>query len=1098
MNKNGIKTIGSAAALSLIMSTLPAAVAKAAPGQVTQLGGTDSYETAAKVATTNWTSTDNVILVSGEGYADSVSATVLSKQLKAPILLTQSASLNSNAKSALDTLKPKNIYVVGGNASVSQSIRNTLKNSGYNLIELGGSNRYETNAAVANELVKLGVDPSNAMMVGGNGFSDALSASSIAAAKGEILLLGNNDETAMKSVIDFIKDKSSKVTVIGTENTVGDKVYNDIAAANRVNGGSDRFATNLNVLNSFSGDLKSDKLYIANASGTRYQDALIAASLAGINSSPLVLIGGDGDAQTQNAISYIKSNSKSTTDLNLISENGVVSGTSISDINAAVSNYNNTPTVNSVTTNGLNQIKVVFNTQVDKTSAERTGNYEIDGNNLGSATVNLQEDGRTVIINFLTPYTQSKSVDFTVENGILSKDSGNTIAKYEKSLTFQETGAPTLDSVTAIGGNKLRVKFSEPIRIKDENGYLSPIKINRRSITSYGLNMTYTKLRNVSGDWADGLDLYFNSPLPIGSNTLIMPNGDSGSKYDNAANIPFSNVSQNFTVNSSNGNPQVASVTSNNTDTIYVKYNEPVDEQTALESSNYKINGKTVTVDDSYVNFDYDSGDTVVKIENVGDLLQKGENTITVSSNVQDTFGNNIKDSTMSLYVGDNSGKPKITSSNILDSETIRIKFNKEVTRSYAQDKGNYTITDSDGNDITYKISSIDSVTIDGNSDTTFDIKLKDDSLKGSKYTLTVKNIADTNSPANIMDTYTTLLAGTDDEQLNVTKIVRRADNPHAVAIFFNKTMNDSDLQNASNYLFRDGNGDIRSLPSSANITPAYDDKSVTVEFSSGYTIGSGSGASSVIQMGVKNVKDTDGDSLALGSYIGDIDTDSESDGPSIIAGTAKMTFDGTNITVKVSLSEALDSFDLNDFRVDGYTPDSGYTSGNDVTLTYRSGVKNNQKIDDIERCSTTTLSIVNTNSMDAAGINIKSGSTTVYVPPMVNSDSFMSSSSTYMNTITVMFNQDIDDDLVSSYNDDFIFKDNTTGQTLNVTGVTIDGKDVIYRFSNASIHNGDSVTVRANNSSSINIRGENHNTTGYSTYVPSQDDLSGYTISIN
>ncbi|MBP2033725.1 putative cell wall-binding protein/acyl carrier protein [Clostridium algifaecis] len=1096
MNKNGIKTIGSAAALSLIMSTLPAAAAKAAPGQVTQLGGTDSYETAAKVATTNWTSTDNVILVSGEGYADSVSATVLSKQLKAPILLTQSASLNSNAKSALDILKPKNIYVVGGNASISQSIRNTLKNSGYNLIELGGSNRYETNAAVANELVKLGVDPANAMMVGGNGFSDALSASSIAAAKGEILLLGNNDETAMKSVLDFIKDKSSKVTVIGTENTVGDKVYNDIAAANRVNGGSDRFATNLNVLNSFSGDLKSDKLYIANASGARYQDALIAASLAGINSSPLVLIGGDGDTQTQNAISYIKSNSKSTTDLNLISENGVVSGTSISDINSAVSQYDNTATVNSVTANSLNQVKVVFNTQVDRLSAERTGNYEIDGNGLPSATATLQEDGRTVIINFSTPYTQSKDVDFTVKNEVLAKGSGNTIAKYEKHITFQENGVPTLDSVTSIGGNKLRVKFSEPIRISDDK--LSSIKINRRSVTGYGLNKTYTKLRDVSGDWADGVDLYFNSPLPIGSNTLIMPNGDSGSKFDNAAGIPFSTVSQSFTVNSSSGNPQVDSVTSNNTDTIYIKYNQPVDEQTALESSNYKINGKTVTLDDSYVNFDYNSGDTVVRIEKVDDLLQKGENTVTVSSNVQDTFGNSIKDSTVNFYLGDNSGKPKITSSSIIDSETIRIKFNKEVTRSYAQDKGNYTITDSDGNDITYKIDSINSISIDGNSNTNFDIKLKDDALKGSKYTLTIKNVADTSSPANIMDTYTTLLAGTDDEGLNVTKIVRRADNPQAVAIFFNKTMNDSDLQNASDYMFKNGDGDIKSLPGSAIITPSYDYKSVTIEFPSGYKLGSGSGSSSVLQMGVKNVKDTDGDSLDLGSYMGDISIDNDSYGPSIIAGTAKMTFDGTNITVKVSLTEALDSFDVNDFTVDGYTPDSGYTSGNDVILTYRSGVKNNQKINDIKRCSSTTLNIGNTNSMDAAGRNIRSGSTTVYVPPMINKDMFMSSSNTYNNNITVVFNQDIDDDLVSSYNDDFIFKDNTTGKNLNVTGVSIDGKDVIYRFNNDSIHKGDSVTISANNSSSINIRGENHNTTGYSTYVPSQDDLNGYTISIN
>ncbi|MEY8764959.1 MULTISPECIES: cell wall-binding repeat-containing protein, partial [Clostridium] len=72
-------------------------------------------------------------------------------------------------------------------------MRTQLRNSNYNLVELSGKNRYETNAAVAGELVNLGVDPSDVMMVGGSGFSDALSAAPAAAAKGQILLLASND-----------------------------------------------------------------------------------------------------------------------------------------------------------------------------------------------------------------------------------------------------------------------------------------------------------------------------------------------------------------------------------------------------------------------------------------------------------------------------------------------------------------------------------------------------------------------------------------------------------------------------------------------------------------------------------------------------------------------------------------------------------------------------------------------------------------------------------------------------------------------------------------------------------------------------------------
>lgn len=134
--------------MSLVLAaSLPATLVKAAGENVVRVGETDRYATNAKVATTNWSSPKDLVLVCGEGYADAVSATVLAKRLDAPILLTNSKSLNENAKNALDTLKPTNLYVIGGNASVSQSIINTLKNSSYNVIQLSGKNRYETNVA---------------------------------------------------------------------------------------------------------------------------------------------------------------------------------------------------------------------------------------------------------------------------------------------------------------------------------------------------------------------------------------------------------------------------------------------------------------------------------------------------------------------------------------------------------------------------------------------------------------------------------------------------------------------------------------------------------------------------------------------------------------------------------------------------------------------------------------------------------------------------------------------------------------------------------------------------------------------------------------
>lgn len=1104
MNRDTMKIVGGTAVFSLVIcAAVPAVPAEASESKFNQLGGSDVYETAAAAADSNWTTCSNVILVSSDGYADSISAAVLSKKLDAPVLLTGSSKLSSAAGDEISKLKPENIYVLGGENVISSGIRSELKSRNYNLIELSGRNRYDTNAAVAKKLVELGMDPSNVMMTGGEGFSDALSAAPAASAKNEILLLGGNNMDSMASVADFIKNNKSKVTVIGTNNLISDSTYNVLGAVERINGGRDRFETNLNILKAFSKELKPEKIYVADAYGDRYADSLIAASIAGINSSPLVLVSKEGEPQTENALNYIKEKSDSIASLNVISEKGVISDKTIADIkNAADGIVGESNTVNSVTSVGLNQIKVVFNTKVDEDSAERIANYEIDGNSLGSTTQTdssayLQDDDRTVLITFRNPFSQGKKVTFTVKNNILDDSSSSSIAKYENNIVFQETGSPSISSVDAAGGNKLKVRFSEPVRIQESD--LSSMKINRRSVRNYGLNTSYTELKDDCGGWADGVDLYFDSVLPIGNNTFTMPNGTATSKFDNGANIPMRSQSEPFTIEPVSGRPEVESVTTNNAGTIYIKYNRAMDTKTALDPSNYEINGDTVDVDDSYVTFDSGFGDSIVKIKNVGSMLDQGINTVLAENDILDTFQNSLYQTSMNLYYGSSSKKPSVASANILDDSTIRVKFDKDVVRSYATTKGNYTIRDSEGNDISYKLDNISTVTVDGNSSRTFDLRFDDDALSGSKYTLSVKNIIDTEAKPNVMDDYTTTLSGMDSGSPAVTEIVKKADGSNAATIFFNRIMDDDSLSNKSNYVFRDGTGEVRNLPGSASVTPSYDDKSVTVEFSSGYSIGSGSTSSSVIQLGVRDVVDEDGNSLDLGSYIGDIEDSASGDGPKLISGTAKMTFIGGDIKVRASLTGSLDIVDMNDFRVNGNKPDSITTVGNDIILTYSGSVKDGEKVDDIKDCGeSTNLSIVNTGSEDSAGRSIKTGSMIVYIPPMTEPDEFTASDSsgTGSDTVKVKFNQDLDDDIENQYGDDFVFTDVTSGRTLTPVSAGVDGKTVVYSFSSSSFNDGDVIKVTANDSSStIDIRSEKHGNYGYTTYSPSGDDLDGYTL---
>ena len=393
MSKKSTKALASAALMSLVLTTALSAgpVKAASSASISRTSGADRYATAAQVAKSNWTTTDNVVLVSGEGYADSVSASALAKKLDAPILLTTSDTLSSEAQDALNTLKPTNVYVVGGTASISQSIRNGLK-SKYTLTELGGSSRYETNVAVAKELVTLGVSASNVMVVGGQGFADALSVAPVAAAKGQILLLANNDQASTQGAIDFVKDKKSNVTVVGTTNVISDAIKDAFGTtAKRVNGGSSRFDTNLDVLKAFSSDLKADKLYVANASAADpdnlYADALVASALAGKYTAPLVLVDKDSSDATKNAVVYIGDTASKTTDLNVIGGEGVVSNSIVDAINKAV---NPTPSdvdpeVSSISANGLTQIKVVFNQEVDENFPHTQFFYQVVCSHHGSA-----------------------------------------------------------------------------------------------------------------------------------------------------------------------------------------------------------------------------------------------------------------------------------------------------------------------------------------------------------------------------------------------------------------------------------------------------------------------------------------------------------------------------------------------------------------------------------------------------------------------------------------------------------------------------------------------------------------------------------------
>ncbi|MDW8802345.1 cell wall-binding repeat-containing protein [Clostridium sp. A1-XYC3] len=979
MNKRIKRGLASIALTSLVLAmALISGTVYAEQGKAIRIGETDRYATAAKIATTNWATSDNVVLVSGEGYADAISATVLAKKLNSPILLTASGTLNADTKAALTNLKTKNVYVVGGNASINQSIRDELKSNNYNLIELQGSNRYETNIAVAKKLVDLGVKADNIMLVGGEGFSDALSVAPIASSKEQILLLGSNDDDSMKSAIEFIKYNNSKVTVLGTKNVINEHIYNSLGAIERIDGGADRFETNMNVLTKFGLDLKDGQVFVANASGQGYADALVAAALAGKSAAPLVLIDTPSSKATTKALDYIKGKASKVTGINIVGGVGVISKDIEDAINLSIGNEEQVqaveqPAVKSIYPINLNQIGIEFNAMTELYSTTDVTNYEINGSKLVPCTGGVAKESNAATIFYEDPYhafitlaqprKQYDKLTVKVKTGILTFDETKTIEGLSKDITVSDTEAPKLTKVAVEGNNRLRVEFSEAVNIKTLNEIKSKFKIDGESLSNYGVNSAYTQtidmmtvddsLYGPVGTWADKILFYLDRPISTGTHTLKVLDGDNNGALRDVAGFIFKESSSDFKVESSSTAPVIKSIVHTEGGRIYITFDKSMDVKSGTDLSNYELNGKKLSEMPGavYCYLDEPVHD-VLKVFNIPEnMFHIGVNIVNISDKIKDAYGNKVASNTSTTFnnAKDNT-KPTVNSVKILDRETIRVEYSKVVDFSYATNISNYKLLDNEGINITNHIKTIVSSSDPGNNNC-FDIKLnkynpddaKDDwRLNSSKYTLTIKNMVDTATKPNRMDDYTTTLDCNDDISPKVTGVYANLSNAldkeDKVVIYFSEAMDLNTITNKDNYKFINGEGETEDLPESVTISSGGDDKSAIIEFPSNYDVKTTGTTiidetTDITEVIVLNVKDKKGNTLDGEVYRGSINKSEV--GAQVKANTLRVYYDGDDLKADFQFDKAIDEIEVNDFTLGGVKPSSVDFSGNKVTLIF-------------------------------------------------------------------------------------------------------------------------------------------------------------------
>ncbi|PAE44476.1 bifunctional 2',3'-cyclic-nucleotide 2'-phosphodiesterase/3'-nucleotidase [Bacillus sp. 7884-1] len=250
------------------------------PTFVNRLAGLDRYETAVQVSKQGWDTAETVIIVRGDDFADALAAAPLAYKYNAPILLTQTDSLNEDTKKEIKRLGATKAIVVGGKSVVSNRVTNALS-SKLNLWvkRISGEDRFETAVAISKELG----NPTKVVLVNGFNYPDAISAASYAAQNGYPILLTRTD--AVPNVtLEALKNVTDTILVGGTS-VINGKVESAVKNPQRI-GGENRFETSLKVAT----ELGSVKEKVFLATGWGFADALTGSVLAAKEGAPVVLV----------------------------------------------------------------------------------------------------------------------------------------------------------------------------------------------------------------------------------------------------------------------------------------------------------------------------------------------------------------------------------------------------------------------------------------------------------------------------------------------------------------------------------------------------------------------------------------------------------------------------------------------------------------------------------------------------------------------------------------------------------------------------------------------------------------------------------------
>ncbi len=195
---------------------------------VRRLGGTDRYDTAAKIALymhqlTGSGYTDAVIAY-GENFPDALAISSFAGHEQVPILLTQTHFIPETTQKALKELGVTDTLIVGGSGVIDDNVLAQLPRG----IRIAGNNRYETASVIASAFVP---SPKNLYIATGEAFPDALAGAALAAQNGDPILLVDPQfsNTIVINYLQEYRNSIENVTILGGTGVIPQSMVDKIS-----------------------------------------------------------------------------------------------------------------------------------------------------------------------------------------------------------------------------------------------------------------------------------------------------------------------------------------------------------------------------------------------------------------------------------------------------------------------------------------------------------------------------------------------------------------------------------------------------------------------------------------------------------------------------------------------------------------------------------------------------------------------------------------------------------------------------------------------------------------------------------------------------